>query len=481
MKKHLKLSWAQACWRSLKAPLVCFIAAIGCLALPSVGSAQLPSTFRWTSTDPLAQPQNGWYSLKDFTCVHANGKYIVYFTAGAASQWNGGMMTFNSWPEMATATQYKMPIDTVAPTLFYFAPKNIWVLTYQWGHQYMTSTDPTNPNGWSAPKALYNGNAIDTTVICDSTTAYLFFAYDDGTISRASMPIGNFPGTFSNAQIIMTDTTANLFEAVQVYKVSGSNQYLMIVEAWDAGGLRYFRSFSATSLGGSWTPLAASASNPFAGKANVTFPNGNVWTPDISHGDLVRNNPDQTQTIDLNNLQFLYQGYNHNQSYDGQYLHVPYRPGLLTAVTSGGGPVANGTYKIVSRHSGKAMEAAGWLTANGTQIQQWTYGGGANQRWTVTDRGNNQFSIIGVQSGRAAEVSNWGSANGTKVQLWDWLNGSNQRHTLTATSSGYYRITPTHATGSCLDVAGVSAADGAFVHLWTYGGANNQQWAFQTP
>src|SRR5687767_9330263 len=49
MKKHLKLSWAQACRRSLKAPLVwnklkCFIAAIGCLALPSVGSAAVMPT-----------------------------------------------------------------------------------------------------------------------------------------------------------------------------------------------------------------------------------------------------------------------------------------------------------------------------------------------------------------------------------------------------------------------------------------------------
>jgi aryl-phospho-beta-D-glucosidase BglC (GH1 family) len=146
-----------------------------------------------------------------------------------------------------------------------------------------------------------------------------------------------------------------------------------------------------------------------------------------------------------------------------------------------GGIVPNGTYKIIARHSGKALDVNGGGTADGSNVIQWTYGGGNNQRWTLTHLGNNVYSIIGVQSGKALEVSNWGTGNGANVQIWTYGGGTNQKWTITATSGGYYRLTPTHATNMALDVNGASTADGANVQIWTYGGGNNQQWTFQAP
>jgi hypothetical protein len=300
----------------------------------------LPKKFAWTSTGPLASPKSpsghDFVSLKDFTCVHWNNLFDVYATVydQSASAWNMVYFGFTDWSQASAASQFYMQNSPthggVAPQLFYFTPKREWILVYQWGATYSTSSDPSQPTMWSPGKSLLTGGpsaGIDYSVICDSQNCYLFFAGDNGHVYQSKMAVGQFPGTFSGYTTLLTDSTNNLFESPRIYSVSGSSTYLLIVEAIGSGG-RYFRSFTAASLEGPWTPWAATEQAPFAGKANVTF-SGNAWTNDVSHGDMVRYDASETMPIDACNMQFLYQGYDKTMQ-ASSYNLTPYRPALLT-------------------------------------------------------------------------------------------------------------------------------------------------------
>ena len=296
---------------------------------PASETCALPQTFRWTSGGPLAQPKNGWLAMKDFTHVFHDNQHIVYFTTYQTG-WGSGMMTFKDWPDAAQAPQTKTSFG-VAPTLFFFTPKQVWVLAYQWGphkFSFRTSTDPTNPSAWSDEKSLYNTalpaggtGPIDQTVICDAARCHLFYAGDNGHIYRSSLPIASFPSEFPAGQDSgIAGTAQNLFEAVQVYSLEGSSEYLMIVEAQGDG--RYFRAFTAKNLDGPWTLL----SDEFAVAKNVSF--SASWTRDISHGDLVRSDASETFPVDPCKLQLVFQG--RDPSAGGDYGSLPYRLGLLT-------------------------------------------------------------------------------------------------------------------------------------------------------
>jgi endo-1,4-beta-xylanase len=128
----------------------------------------------------------------------------------------------------------------------------------------------------------------------------------------------------------MQDPTAGrLFEASNVYKLKGANKYLALIEAFDSEsmGRRFFRSWTADSLDGTWTVLADTYNNPFASAANVTF-SGTSWTNDISHGEMIRDGYDETLTIATCNQQYLYQG--KAPSASGTYNLLPWKLGLLT-------------------------------------------------------------------------------------------------------------------------------------------------------
>ncbi|GAA2630400.1 non-reducing end alpha-L-arabinofuranosidase family hydrolase [Streptomyces vastus] len=318
-------------------------------------AAALPGSYSWSSSGPLISPKpdatHNIAGIKDPTVVRYNGKYHVFASTASSSGYNLVYLNFNDWSQAGSATHHYLDRTAIgsgyraAPQVFYNAPQRLWYLVYQTGNaSYSTNPDISNPNGWSAPRNFYssmpdiirqnigNGHWVDMWVICDSANCYLFSSDDNGHLYRSQTTVGQFPNGFTNTVIAAQDSNKYaLFEASNVYKVQGSNQYLLLVEAIGSDGRRYFRSWTANSLAGSWSPLAASESNPFARANNVSFPAG-AWTRDISHGEMIRAGYDQTLTIPACRLQYLYQGMNPNAG--GDYNLLPWRLGLLTQTNS---------------------------------------------------------------------------------------------------------------------------------------------------
>ncbi len=309
----------------------------------------VPTSFKWNSSAALIAPQSDSthtiVSVKDPTVVYYEGKWHVYATAydSLTSNYNMVYLNFADFSQAQTAQHYYMDRTPgfsgylCAPQIFYFAPQAKWYLIYQTQPPaYSTNADLSKPENWTSPKTFFpsepaivtqnkgDGFWIDFWVICDDVNCHLFFSDDNGHLYRSQTAKTDFPNGFGAPVIVMSDTKANLFEAANVYRMKDSGKYLLIVEAMGNG--RYFRSWTADTLEGSWTALAGTQAKPFAGKSNVT---GATWSNDgISHGEMLRDGIDETLTIDTCNLQYLFQG---RTKAGTSYNLNEYSLGLLTA------------------------------------------------------------------------------------------------------------------------------------------------------
>jgi len=134
-----------------------------------------------------------------------------------------------------------------------------------------------------------------------------------------------------------------------------------------------------------------------------------------------------------------------------------------------------GTYHIDAVHSGKSLDVTGVSTADGAYIQQWSYGGGDNQKWTLVPKGNSEYQLKSVLSGKCIDIQSASTANGARAQQWTCHEGKNQRFMLSNVGGGQYALVAAHS-GKCLDVTSQSTANGGSIQQWDCGGGNNQKW-----
>nr|WP_225858758.1 RICIN domain-containing protein [Streptomyces albicerus] len=134
----------------------------------------------------------------------------------------------------------------------------------------------------------------------------------------------------------------------------------------------------------------------------------------------------------------------------------------------------SGSFRLVNRRSGKALDVSGAGTADGGKIIQYTSSGATSQQWRFLPNADGSFRLAARHSGKVLD-SPGGSAQGTQLVQWQDTGGDNQRWKLVDTGGAYYRLVNVR-NGWCADVANGSTTDNARVIQWPAGTGTNQQW-----
>ncbi|MES2825219.1 MAG: RICIN domain-containing protein [Pseudomonadota bacterium] len=84
--------------------------------------------------------------------------------------------------------------------------------------------------------------------------------------------------------------------------------------------------------------------------------------------------------------------------------------------------------------------------------------------------------IINKNNNKCVDIAGVSTANGAAATMWDCIStAQNQQWQFVATDSGFYRLMVRHSN-KALNVNGVSAANGALFSQWDWVGGHNQQW-----
>ncbi len=142
--------------------------------------------------------------------------------------------------------------------------------------------------------------------------------------------------------------------------------------------------------------------------------------------------------------------------------------------------VAAGTYRVMAKHSGQALDVAACSTAAGGNVQQWPYSGPNCQRWAVAQTADGFYEFTSINSGLKLDVENASLQMGANVRQWTGNSAAAQRWGVENVGAGFVRIINKNS-GRVLDVAGCSTANGANVAQWEWLGGDCQRWQLLAP
>lgn len=137
--------------------------------------------------------------------------------------------------------------------------------------------------------------------------------------------------------------------------------------------------------------------------------------------------------------------------------------------------LADGRYVVTNFNSAKAMEVSAASLADGANVVQRDYAGGAHQQWDIEQLDTGEYSIRAAHSGKSLDVYGWSAADGADARQWQYLAGDNQQWIITEEASGMFSIISAFS-GKALEVFDFSTANGGNIGFWEFWGGDTQHW-----
>lgn len=300
----------------------------------------------WTAGAALLRPgPAGAFdetAVKDPAVVFHQRRWHVFYTARGRGQCALGYVAAARLEDLQTAPrahleQLRGSRDgyAAAPQVFYFEPQRRWYLIYQVRDEksgadyrpvYATAPVVDQPGAWDGPHPLAekqdSAKWIDFWVICDETTACLFYTRGHRDVYAMTTPLSEFPRGFANPRVVF----GPVHEAVHIYQAEGRAEYHMLCEMRTPEDIRHFSLFTAPHPLGPWSLVDERYA---AGEQLISADSAARWTEEVSHGEMLRVGVDQRLEYDASRPRFLIQGLL-KAEHQGAYPSLPWKLGLIT-------------------------------------------------------------------------------------------------------------------------------------------------------
>ncbi|MCO6489479.1 MAG: RICIN domain-containing protein [Phaeodactylibacter sp.] len=142
--------------------------------------------------------------------------------------------------------------------------------------------------------------------------------------------------------------------------------------------------------------------------------------------------------------------------------------------TSGPSPVAEGTYFLQARHSGKYISVKDAGQENGSILWQWDFHGKKQQQFEFKSAGSGYYYIKAMHSGKYVSIKNAGQENGATVWQWDFHGKAQQQFALEPAEGNAYYIKARHS-GKYLSIKNADKENKAILWQWEFHGKAQQQ------